>query len=374
MKKFLIFVLFFSFLSIEPTLAAPQENKSCKVHKQTVIFKNKKFTCTKSSKGLRWSKGVALPISSKNPNSTPKTKDFTPWSTDFTSKELSDASQKNFISWININKQNITNNNFIVQEGTTGETVKILTKVNDLYSKVFGHYFKNGSTLAIGKDESWVVSNLNSSGWGVSSCNAQYSIIKLCLDHERFMGVVVPTNSLPYDTKNPGYDGGALIAHEYFHLFQGAITGRDSRHKIPLWFTEGTAEFVGYSLASQAMGATYWEGRKAMLSYSPKNYEANSNAISDYEIKIGERGKPTFMYPYNIGQMATEYIVASIGFQKMLDIWIDYSKTGNFEISFEKVSGISKEDFYGKFEKSRTNMGMPPTTWKLINNVNTKIK
>jgi hypothetical protein len=43
--------------------------------------------------------------------------------------------------------------------------------------------------------------------------------------------------------------------------------------------------------------------------------------------------------------MATEYIVASIGFQKMLDIWIDYANTRNFETSFEKVTGISKEIF-----------------------------
>jgi hypothetical protein len=374
MKKFLVFLLFFSFLSIEPTFALVQENKKCKVYKQTQIVKNKKFTCAKSSKGLVWSKGVTLIVPNKKPATTTKTKDFIPWSIDFTSKELSEASQKSFIGWVDANSENNIKNNFIVQNGTTGETIKILTKVNDLYSKVFSHYFKDGSTVVIGKDESWVVSNLNSSGWGTSSCGEKYSNLKLCLDHEKFMGITVPLISSPYDARNPGVDGGALIAHEYFHLVQAALIGRELKSSIPFWFLEGTAEFVGYSLAALAMDATYLEGREKMLSYSPPSYPVNSNAIGDYEIRLGERGQQTYIYPYHIGQVATEYIVASIGFQKMLDIWIDYAITKNFENSFEKIAGISKETFYDKFEKSRENMGMPPVTWKLVNNVNVKIQ
>jgi hypothetical protein len=188
------------------------------------------------------------------------------------------------------------------------------------------------------------------------------------------MGFVIVSDAMSYNSKNPGYDGGALLAHEYFHLVQGTLTSRELKRRIPVWFLEGTAEFVGYSIAALAMGGTYLEGREKMLSYSPPNYPVNDNAISDYEVLIGGPGQQTYVYPYHIGQVATEYIVASIGFQKILDIFKDYSLTNNFETSFKNITGIDKKDFYEKFENVREKMGMPPTTWKIVNNINTKIK
>ena len=109
-----------------------------------------------------------------------------------------------------------------------------------------------------------------------------------------------------------------------------------------------------------------------MLSYSPPEESTNKNAIADYEIRTCcGNGTPT--YSYNIGQVATEYLVASIGFQKMIDIWIDYASTRNFEKSFENVVGISKATFYEKFDQVRTKVGLPAISWKLEGLVNKKI-
>jgi hypothetical protein len=71
--------------------------------------------------------------------------------------------------------------------------------------------------------------------------------------------------------------------------------------------------------------------------------------------------------------VASEYIIASIGFQKMLDIWIDYGSSKNFEASFEKVTGISKLAFYEKFESIRAKVGLPAVTWRLDGLVNKRI-
>jgi hypothetical protein len=101
-----------------------------------------------------------------------------------------------------------------------------------------------------------------------------------------------------------------------------------------------------------------------MLSYSPNHPSTNRNSIADYEIRTC-CGNSTPTYPYNIGQVATEYLVASIGFQKMLDIWIDFSTTRNFEQSFESVTGISKNTFYEKFDQIRTQVGLPAVSWRL---------
>ena len=109
-----------------------------------------------------------------------------------------------------------------------------------------------------------------------------------------------------------------------------------------------------------------------MLSYAPPEESINKNAIADYEIRTC-CGNNTPTYPYNIGQVATEYIIASIGFQKMLDIWIDYATTRNFEKSFERVTGISKIAFYEKFDQIRTKVGLPAISCRLEGLVNNKI-
>ena len=57
----------------------------------------------------------------------------------------------------------------------------------------------------------------------------------------------------------------------------------------------------------------------------------------------------------------------------MLDIWIDFGATKNFELSFEKVTGISKSAFYEKFDLIRTKVGLPAISWRLEGLVNKKI-
>ena len=141
---------------------------------------------------------------------------------------------------------------------------------------------------------------------------------------------------------------------------------------FPAWFVEGTADFVGFAVGALSQNATYWEGRARMFTYSPSDEWINKNSIADYEIRVC-CGNDTPTYPYHIGRVATEYIVASIGFQKMLDIWIDYASTRNFETSFEKVAGISKETFYQKFDQIRIKVGLPAISWRLDGLVNKKI-
>jgi len=235
----------------------------------------------------------------------------------------------------------------------------------------------------IGASESWTIQELAKSGWGVRSCNAPYVTgVAICLDFDRRHAYVVTSDST-YDHRNPGNDGGALLAHEYFHLVQAnmaksvnqiPIKNGDSAsaNAIPAWFLEGSADFVGFSVAALSQNASYWEGRSRMLSYAPSQESVNKNAISDYEIRVC-CGNDTPTYPYNVGHVATEYIVASIGFQKFLDIWIDYGNTKNFELSFEKVTGISKKVFYEKFDLIRTKVGLPPVSWRLDGLVNKKI-
>lgn len=383
-----LLVLIFSLTPIS-AFSAPKiaPGKICKKVNTKATYAKKTFTCIKREGKLVWSKGVAVksnaPKATPTPEATKSNSDFAPWSTNIDSKSLSDQAQRNFLIWVKSRESAEIKHTQLIQANRNSSRVTIMKKADDLGAKLFSSYFPQGSTTVIGATEKWTVDQLNEDGWNVSRCNDPYmSGVFLCLERDRRHGYVV-TSDARYNAGNPGSDGGALLAHEYFHLVQFNLTKsvlgipvkypEDPKGRaFPVWFTEGTADFVGYAVGALAQNATYWEGRNMMFAYSPPEESINKNAISDYEIRSC-CGNNTPTYPYHIGRVATEYIVASIGFQKMLDIFIDFANTNDFEKSFENVTSISKETFYEKFEQIRTKVGLPPVSWKLDGLINKKI-
>jgi hypothetical protein len=355
-----------------------------------------KYTCIKNGKKLIWNKGVAIKIAPKllptsspsaqpsaNPTPTATEIKFAPWGTEINSKLLAEEAQKNFMSWVQSRTGAGKNHIQQIQENSHTNRIQILKKSDDLGAQLFSSYFKQSSVTIIGANEAWTLEQLAKNGWTTNTCNNQYQKgVELCLEGFRYQGYVINANAT-YDARNPGNDGAALLAHEYFHLVQSNLVGSrelfktmngeaDSAKAIPIWFIEGTAEFVGYSVGALSQNASYLTGRPAALSYAPPGEATNKNSISDYEIRICcGNANPT--YPYNIGQVATEYIVASIGFQKILDIFVDFGKTNDFEKSFQAVTGISKQAFYEKFDLIRSKVGLPAISWKLEGLVNKKI-
>ena len=401
-RLFLAFVVAISLIAA-PSFAAVKAGAKCTKAGKTTTVAGKKFTCIKSGKKLVWNKGVLIkkptpvttptgsptptpeptPTQSPTPSPTPTPADFVPWGTDVNSKTLSDAAQKNFLEWAKERAGQSKNHTQLIQENKYTSRIDILKKSDDLSAQLFSSYFKQGSTTVIGANESWTLDQLAKSGWSVNKCADQYMPgVALCLEGTKFHGYVITSDS-SYDAGNPGRDGAALLAHEYFHLVQANLIGsRDlfltkngdpqTAKALPVWFAEGTAEFVGFSVGALSQNATYWEGRPMALSYAPPGESTNRNSIADYEIRTCcGNGTPT--YPYNIGNVATEYIVASVGFQKLLDIFVDFGKSNDFEKSFESVTGISKQAFYEKFDLIRTKVGLPAVSWKLDGLINKKI-
>jgi hypothetical protein len=379
---------------IQPVaLAAVKPGTACKVLGKTSTSSGIKYTCVKSGKKLVWNKGVAVKkatptptptlTATPTPTPTPTATKFEPWSINIDSKMLSDEAQKNFLAWVQTRTGATKNHTQVIQENRYTSRISLLKKADDLSAQLFSSYFSQGSKTIIGATESWTVDQLAKAGWNTPNCNNQYMPgVSLCLDGIMRQGYVI-TGDSSYEESRPGSDGAALLAHEYFHLVQSNLGSSGSRlgmksgdassaNAFPAWFVEGTAEFVGYSVGALSQSASYWNGRSAMLSYSPPGPSTNRNSISDYEIRVC-CGNDTPTYPYNIGLVASEYIIASVGFQKMLDILIDYKTTQNFEKSFETVTGISKSVFYEKFDQLRTKVGLPAISWKLDGLVNKKI-
>ena len=393
-------VLILSFMAA-PLNAAVKSGTKCLKQGQTSTSAGIKYTCVKSGNKLTWNKGVAVkkpaPVASPTPSATatptpaatptasaiPTPTKFEPWSTNIDSKMLSDEAQKSFLAWVQTRTGATKNHTQQIQENKNTNRINLLKKSDDLGAQLFSSYFKQGSTTVIGANEGWTLEQLAKNGWTVNKCSDQYmSGVELCLEGTKYQGYVITSDSF-YDARNPGRDGAALLAHEYFHLVQANLIGsRDlfrtksgdpqTAKAFPAWFAEGTAEFVGYSVGALSQNASYWEGRATALSYAPPGEATNRNSIADYEIRTCcGNGTPT--YPYNIGHVATEYIVASVGFQKLLDIFVDFGKSNDFEKSFESVTGISKQVFYEKFDLIRTKVGLPAISWKLDGLTNKKI-
>lgn len=406
----LFLIVFFS-MSLTPSQSAkpPKVGDICTKAGGTKTHQGQRFLCVKKGKKLVWSKSIAIakpqptstpspsmsPIATPSPSAaptitalpSPTPTSFQAWSIEIDSKYLSDQAQRNFLSWTTGRVGARVNHQQFIQPNPHSRRISILKKADDLGAQLFSSYFADGTVTVIGAEESWTIQELAKSGWDTKSCSDPYMPgVSLCLERgpsiARRQGYVV-TSDTTYDARNPGSDGGALLAHEYFHLVQRSISkstsgvqvkngDANSINSVPAWFLEGTAEFVGYSVAALSQNASYWDGRAMMLSYAPPQESVNRNSIADYEIRAC-CGNSSPTYPYNIGLVATEFIVASIGFQKMLDIWSDFGVTGNFELSFERVTGISKSNFYEKFDQVRTKVGLPAVSWRLDGLVNKRI-
>jgi hypothetical protein len=393
-RLFLAFVVAISLIAA-PSFAAVKAGAKCTKAGATSTTGGKKYTCVKSGSKLVWNKGVAIraaapkptpastPTATATPTPTPTQVNFVPWGTDVDSRSLSDLAQKNFQLWVKERSGQPRNHTQLIQENKYTNRIDLLKKSDDLGAQLFSSYFKQGSTTIIGANEGWTLDQLAKSGWSVDKCRDQYMPgVELCLEGTKYQGYVITSDAF-YDARNPGRDGAALLAHEYFHLVQANLVGSrqlfitksgdpQTAKAFPAWFAEGTAEFVGYSVGALSQNASYWDGRATALTYAPPGEATNRNSIADYEIRTCcGNGTPT--YPYNIGHVATEYIVASVGFQKLLDIFVDFGKSNDFEKSFESFTGISKQAFYEKFDLIRTKVGLPAVSWKLDGLTNKKI-
>lgn len=383
-KKLLVLLPVLLILSLitAPSFASVKAGAKCTKAGASATAAGKKFTCIKSGTRLVWNKGVAIKSAPKpNLNPTPKpSKDevsFVPWSVDTSAKAINDAAQANFRKWAAAQKSNVSIHKLVMQPNVPVNRKKNFQLTDELGVRLFAQYFTGGSVTVIGTSATWVVENLNKNGGRYKNCsdNAGNPGLNYCLDLWNTQGYVV-TSDVAYDPINPGNDGSGLLAHEYFHLVQSQMSNLESQrvirdgyqesdHLFPAWLIEGSANFVGASVSALALGGTYWEGREVSLTYAPPGDSINSHSLEDYEIRNGPgNNSPTF--PYIVGQVATEYLVASVGFQKTLNIWLSFKETKDFKKSFEKAIGISVEDFYKRFEAARTVLGLPVVSHKLV--------
>lgn len=142
-------------------------------------------------------------------------------------------------------------------------------------------------------------------------------------------------------------------AHEIFHTIQHSLMAYDSQRfppghpqAIPRWLKEGSANFFGYYVVEKLGYGSYKSSRDSQIRFNSE-YRSKKplSSYDDYESN-----------PYGIGQAATEYIIASVGFDALLNIFKFSGTEGSFSAGFKKATGLELGDFYAKFEDARNSM------------------
>jgi hypothetical protein len=366
---------------------------TCKVLNQKIVYQSKTYTCIKSGKKLVWNKGVVAKKPSPKPTPSPTTEktptvdnSFVPWSTEFAIENLSERAFKSFLAWSKEQALSPRKHQTIVQDTLKDfKIVEDLQKIDKFTSGLFSQYFKTKSVTVFGSDEQWVISQIFASGGNLRNsqgrCNERYDFLNICMNRDSHFGMVVLDDCLLSKSSPCAI---SLLPHEYFHLVQLNLAdnvegqhwnygSKEAKNSFPHWLVEGSANFVASAITSIYLDGKYSEFREQSLSNRPRGPHM-ANALVDYEVITPSQGWDEIRASsYNIGHIATEYIVASIGFQNFLEIWKDYAVTKNFYLSFENITGISATTFYSKFENARQSLQIPPVTWKRDENLQNKV-
>lgn len=390
MKRLALGVAFVLLFTALPTYSAspPKSGAPCTKVGASKTHLGKKFTCIKSGKKTIWNKGVVekqtasvpnnktTPAPTSSPSATSQSKEvFLPWSTMFSAEVMIDKAYESFSSWVKNQSSSPINHQVLIQSSSGGYSptiIEVLKELDNLSSRVFSQFMKKKSVTVIGLDQPWVVSQILTSGGHLRNsqgrCDEPYGSYTICMNRDSHFGLVV-LNDCPLPKGSVSNCNLNLLPHEYFHLVQINLAdniqgahwnyGEDyARNTFPHWLVEGSANFVAAAIVANARNAKYEDARACCFSIM-------ANALVDYEVVTPNQGWDDIRSSsYDIGHIATEYLVASIGFQKFLDIWKDYSNTKNFYTSFEKVTGRSVSNFYANFESARQSLRVPPVTRK----------
>lgn len=138
---------------------------------------------------------------------------------------------------------------------------------------------------------------------------------------------------------------GETTFHEYFHTVQRYLIGRAS-YSVPVWLTEGTGLFFGYSRAD-AFGLDDFNRFRASEVAIAKR---STQSLSEFEQPAGV----SIAQAYALGFLATEYLTKTYGMDKVRrDFWVGMASGGDWRAAFEKTFGISVGRFYEDFDTHR---------------------
>jgi len=328
---------------------------TCKVLNQKVVYQNKTYTCIKSGKKLVWNKGVAVKKPTPTPTPTPQKILFVPWATQFETELMTqsalDATSAYFGNVIPSSDYEIT-----IDPAITDSDRLWITRSLDYANGAFSRIEREKMRVFLGTSHDWSAKTMRGANVWIGNLRQPFPCSNgindvYCADKNLVLMVysdIYAANSLYR------WDVGrrSTPAHEVFHTVQYTLGGQTSLgitsnpQHIPRWLMEGSANFFGYYVVDRLGFDKYQTGR---------NQQVNANPAYKTVVPLAQYDNFT-SDPYGIGQAASEYLIASVGFEKFLNIWKFTKSESSFAEGFKKATGITLEDFYSKFEAARSSM------------------
>jgi hypothetical protein len=356
--KGLIVALALSLIPIS-AVSAPKitAGSTCKVLNQKAVYQSKTFTCIKSGKKLVWNKGVAIkpkPAPKPTPSATPTARvdPFIAWSTNFDINSLI----KGAIDATDAYQNEVRPDNSydaVIQDSVMESDRKWIGQMLGYTNGFFSKVERKKLSVFLGNSHEWSKEKMTAAGVWAGNPNGKYP----CSDGAQDAYCTGYSNLVLLIFLNPSqtWDVGrrSTPAHEAFHTIQHSLMGYDASRfppghpqAIPRWLKEGSANYFGYYIVEKLGYGTYKDSRDTQVRFNSQY--RNSKPLSSYDNYETD--------PYGIGQAATEFIIASVGFENLLNIFKFSGTEGSFSAGFKKATGLELSEFYNKFEQARTSM------------------
>lgn len=345
-------VITYSFsLSLIPANAAVKAGSACKTAGVTSIASGKTFTCIKSGNKLVWNKGIKV-VASKTTKPVQKL-NFIPWSDKFETTLMTETALNNTDAFFG--KVTPSNSFEITIDPAINSSDRVwITRALEYTNGAFLKIDKEKIRVFVGASHDWSLKTLRNANIWIGNPSSPFPCSQgfsdaYCADRNLvlliFSDLYTPNTRYSWDVGRR-----STPAHEIFHTVQFALAGpnvdkSDPSH-IPRWLMEGSANFYGYYVVEKLGFDKYQSGRDQQITYNTSY--STYTALSDYD--------NFSLDPYGIGQAASEYLIASIGFEKFLNIWKFTKTESSFIMGFKKATGITIEEFYAKFESARSSM------------------
>ena len=141
------------------------------------------------------------------------------------------------------------------------------------------------------------------------------------------------------------------LIHEYFHIVQSWLAKKGLTATGPIWLYEGAADIAAYGSAAQLGEFSLDEVRADKITQSRGMLSPLSSMITLQDTLIEDTEDP-----YQVGYLATEYLVSKYGDDRLnvlRKFWEAQGKGTPWQDAFRTTFGMSVDEFYPKFEEYR---------------------
>jgi len=354
----LISILLITTVQSPAVYSAVKAGSVCKKIGTKSIVGKLTFTCIKSGKKLIWDKGKSSVVAPVQviPDSWPIDK--------AADKNIFLIADKNFRKFQQANK---TTPKLTIKYGPDTDKKRAdqylysLYKAADFWNTDWRYEGEIVAALGTSKDYSWLrdlwsrfgltfpefLNNYLHTAEGFAALGAYCNHGAATFGESKpFFWGCMPTQG---DLENIGLK--KFSAHEYTHIAHYGIMGNAGMRNLPTLISEGSADYYGLSLASEATRINEdWNTffAQGFTSDNVRTYmaTATSDQIRDLLIDSFSNGsKLVDGHWYYTGAYVTLRIIAAQGHDGFVNFMKNIKETSNAGQSFEKIYGIKFEDF-----------------------------